>query len=128
MLAVVSFVIVAFASLVNSFRIPRMILARPFALSMSTSSTEGMIMRRVDQWACVKDCGACCKLGPLDSRPDLDTYLTPSELTLYKSMVGVDDWCINYDKQTRMCTIYDTRFEVYNNRSPRLSIYTQISV
>jgi uncharacterized protein len=53
--------------------------------------------------------GACCKLGPLDSRPDLDQYLTPEELRLYTSMIAKDDWCINFDKEKRMCKIYDTR-------------------
>ena len=37
---------------------------------------DTFILRRVDKWACVKNCGACCKLGPLDSRPDLESYLT----------------------------------------------------
>jgi Fe-S-cluster containining protein len=68
-----------------------------------------MILRRVDKWACVKNCGACCKLGPLDSRPDLGTYLSPEELALYESMIGADDWCVNFDKQSRMCKIYDER-------------------
>ncbi|KAJ1442370.1 hypothetical protein B484DRAFT_322056 [Ochromonadaceae sp. CCMP2298] len=68
-----------------------------------------MILRRVDKWACVKNCGACCKLGPLDSRPDLDTYLSPEELAKYESMIGADDWCINFDKESRMCKIYEDR-------------------
>lgn len=34
---------------------------------------EPEILRKIDEWACVKGCGACCKLGPLDSRPDLAT-------------------------------------------------------
>lgn len=24
-------------------------------------------------------------------------------------MIGADDWCINYDKEARMCKIYETR-------------------
>ena len=40
------------------------------------TSLDTFILRRVDKWACVKNCGACCKLGPLDSRPDLESYLT----------------------------------------------------
>lgn len=59
-------------------------------------------------WQCVKNCGACCELSPAD-RPDLADYLSPSELSLYISMVGKDGWCIHYDKDQRLCTIYDER-------------------
>jgi len=67
------------------------------------------ILRKIDTWACVANCGACCKLGPLSSRPDLAEYLSPDDLSTYKSMVGDDDWCVNFDKKTRKCTIYQTR-------------------
>lgn len=67
------------------------------------------ILRKVDQWACVRNCGACCMLGPIESRPDLDTYLTADELTQYKSMIGADNWCKHFDKEKRLCTIYDER-------------------
>jgi uncharacterized protein len=76
---------------------------------MSAPSDSDPILRRLDKWACVKGCGACCKLGPLDSRPDLPEYLSTEELDLYKSMIGPDDWCINYDKEKRLCKIYETR-------------------
>lgn len=33
------------------------------------------------------------------------------ELTKYKSMIGEDDWCVNFDKTNRMCKIYDERPE-----------------
>lgn len=72
-------------------------------------SSDDMILRRVDKWACVKNCGACCKLGPIESRPDLETYLSAEEHQLYKSMIGHDNWCKNFDKNTRMCKIYDER-------------------
>jgi len=70
-----------------------------------------VILRQIDGWACVKGCGACCKLGPLESRPDLETYLDINEFALYNSMIGTDDWCINFDKQLRMCKIYESRPE-----------------
>jgi len=73
------------------------------------SSSPSTILRRVDKWACVSGCGACCKLGPLDSRPQLGEYLTPEELTTYKSLIGPDDWCVNFDKDKRLCKIYDDR-------------------
>ena len=103
-------------------------------LSMSSltppTSANNKILRKVDKWACISNCGACCKLGmsdyfdlirlvtnfiswlhvgPIESRPDLDTYLTPPELEKYKSMIGSDDWCIHFDKKKRMCTIYEDR-------------------
>jgi uncharacterized protein len=59
-------------------------------------------------WHCVSHCGACCNLNPKD-RPDLDQYLTPENLRLYHSMVGDDGWCINYNKTSRQCNIYDDR-------------------
>lgn len=100
-----------------SFKSPirnlKMTVGRSEILLMSTTDdiSSDMILRRIDKWACVKNCGACCKLGPLESRPDLESYLTKDELSTYKSMVGADDWCINYNKETRQCTIYDTRPE-----------------
>lgn len=59
-------------------------------------------------WQCVKNCGACCQLDPAD-RPDLADYLSPTDLSLYLSMVGEDGWCVNYDKTKRECRIYDER-------------------
>ena len=43
---------------------------------LQMSAIDDGILRRVDKWACIKDCGACCKLGPLEDRPDLSEYLT----------------------------------------------------
>ncbi|GAB4534962.1 MAG: YkgJ family cysteine cluster protein [Pleurocapsa sp.] len=62
----------------------------------------------VKEWRCIDNCGACCNLTPED-RPGLEDYLTPEELKLYMSMVGEDGWCINYDQDTRKCTIYEQR-------------------
>lgn len=59
-------------------------------------------------WQCVKQCGACCNLTPSD-RPDLAEYLLPEELELYMSMVGDGGWCINYERNTRECRIYEDR-------------------
>ncbi len=62
----------------------------------------------MSNWLCVENCGACCNLDPSD-RPELESYLTSEELELYFSMVGEDNWCINYDKDTRKCKIYEQR-------------------
>ncbi|MDX2214033.1 MAG: YkgJ family cysteine cluster protein [Oculatellaceae cyanobacterium bins.114] len=59
-------------------------------------------------WRCVKQCGACCHLDPSD-RPDLEEYLTPDDLAIYLSLVGVDGWCTNFDQDTRECRIYPDR-------------------
>ena len=47
-------------------------------------------------------------LDPSD-RPDLEEYLPPEQLAIYMSMVGEDGWCINLNKDTRSCNIYDDR-------------------
>jgi uncharacterized protein len=59
-------------------------------------------------WKCIKQCGACCNLDPSD-RPELSEYLQPEQLAIYMSMVGSDGWCINLDRDTRSCNIYDAR-------------------
>lgn len=59
-------------------------------------------------WHCVKNCGACCQLDPVD-RPDLENYLSAEELELYLSMVGEEGWCINFDRDSRECKIYEQR-------------------
>ena len=59
-------------------------------------------------WRCVKSCGACCHLDPVD-RPDLGEYLSAEELALYLSLVGPDGWCIHFDQTSRQCQIYENR-------------------
>lgn len=59
-------------------------------------------------WQCVKNCGACCNLDPID-RPDLGDYLNDEEIVTYLTMVGEDGWCINFNKETRECSIYEKR-------------------
>ena len=80
-------------------------------LFATTTSTDADILRKVENWGCVKNCGACCKLGPLDSRPDLQSYLTEDQYKLFISMIGPDDWCKHFDKENRLCTIYENRPE-----------------
>lgn len=36
-------------------------------------------------------------------------HSSKDELATYVSMIGEDDWCVNYDKEKRMCGIYETR-------------------
>ena len=63
---------------------------------------------KLGQWQCVSNCGACCNLTP-EERPNLAEYLSSEELKLYMAMVGEDGWCINFDRDTRKCQIYDDR-------------------
>lgn len=61
-------------------------------------------------WACVKNCGACCVLDKGPDYPPIEEVLTdPAEASLYRSMVGPDGWCINYDKLSRSCKIHEDR-------------------
>ena len=62
----------------------------------------------MENWRCIKLCGACCHLDPTE-RPDLEEYLSPTELEEYLNLVGEDGWCINFDQETRECRIYDDR-------------------
>lgn len=59
-------------------------------------------------WRCINCCGACCHLDPAE-RPDLEDYLSPTELKQYLSLVGEGGWCINFDPDTRECRIYENR-------------------
>lgn len=59
-------------------------------------------------WRCIKGCGACCHLDPLE-RPELSDYLAPDELEAYFRLVGDDGWCIHFDPDTRECRIYENR-------------------
>ncbi|EEC75307.1 hypothetical protein OsI_11674 [Oryza sativa Indica Group] len=67
--------------------------------------------KRVVRWKCAAGCGACCKLdkGPDFPSPEEIFAEHPEDLKLYKSMIGADGWCINYDKSTRTCNIYEER-------------------
>ncbi|KAF0911912.1 hypothetical protein E2562_012739 [Oryza meyeriana var. granulata] len=67
--------------------------------------------KRVVRWKCAAGCGACCKLdkGPDFPTPEEIFAEHPEDLKLYKSMIGTDGWCTNYDKSTRTCNIYEER-------------------
>eukprot|EP00929_Paragymnodinium_shiwhaense_P011593 TRINITY_DN11754_c0_g1_i1.p1 TRINITY_DN11754_c0_g1~~TRINITY_DN11754_c0_g1_i1.p1 ORF type:complete len:618 (+),score=111.42 TRINITY_DN11754_c0_g1_i1:62-1915(+) len=59
-------------------------------------------------WKCIPQCGACCYLAP-DERPHIKDFLSAEEYEIYKGLVLPDGWCKNYDRDNRMCTIFDTR-------------------
>mmetsp|Transcript_426 Transcript_426/g.1554 ORF Transcript_426/g.1554 Transcript_426/m.1554 type:complete len:181 (+) Transcript_426:1529-2071(+) len=78
----------------------------PPARRLEALSAE--LLKARPRWACVDKCGACCYLKP-EEREDLPSWLGPEELETYKAMVSDDGWCVNYDKDRRLCQIYDTR-------------------
>ena len=59
-------------------------------------------------WKCVDNCGACCKLEPHERIEALEA-LSAKEQDLFLSMVLSDGWCRHYDKDKRICSIYETR-------------------
>ena len=64
----------------------------------------------VQQWQCIKHCGACCRLAP-DERPEALAALNDSQQQTYLAMVGDDGWCIHYDSGGQRCRIYNERPE-----------------
>lgn len=70
---------------------------------------ENNFHKRDDDWACMKNCGACCMLGPLEMRPQLQSVLSQQQYDLYVSMIGKDNWCVYFDKEKRQCTQFETR-------------------
>ncbi|ESW16490.1 hypothetical protein PHAVU_007G161000 [Phaseolus vulgaris] len=66
--------------------------------------------KKETKWHCVEGCGACCKLQKGPSFPSPEEYFDdPSDVELYKSLIGPDGWCIHYEKSTRKCSIYPDR-------------------
>ncbi|XP_057972069.1 uncharacterized protein LOC131160418 [Malania oleifera] len=61
-------------------------------------------------WKCVEGCGACCKLdkGPAFATPE-EIFHDPSDVQLFRSLIGPDGWCVHFEKSTRRCSIYADR-------------------
>ncbi|KAJ4979466.1 hypothetical protein NE237_010246 [Protea cynaroides] len=66
--------------------------------------------RKEPLWRCAKECGACCKLqkGPSFASPE-EIFHDPSDVQLYRSLIGPDGWCKHFEKTTRTCSIYSER-------------------
>ncbi|PON72804.1 zinc/iron-chelating domain protein [Parasponia andersonii] len=102
----------AHAAAIPSFRIVSM-GSRPRQAAKTTQSQSRIGFggdRKEPLWQCVEGCGACCKLnkGPSFATPE-EIFDDPSDIQLYKSMIGPDGWCIHYEKGTRKCSIYSER-------------------
>nr|GMD62698.1 uncharacterized protein LOC109180046 [Ipomoea batatas] len=83
----------------------------PTAVTSTTNNPPGFGGKGKNPvWQCVQNCGACCKLdkGPDFPSPE-EVFDDPSDIQLYKSLVGSDGWCIHYEKSTRKCSIYAER-------------------
>ena len=62
----------------------------------------------MNAWCCIENCGACCKFD-LKDRSGLKNKLSEEDITLIKSMTSEDGWCINLDRSTKKCLIYEDR-------------------
>ncbi|XP_059428190.1 uncharacterized protein LOC132161976 [Corylus avellana] len=85
--------------------------ARTKAAAKQRSSSVGFGRSRKEPlWRCVEGCGACCKLdkGPSFVTPE-EVFSDPLDIELYRSLTGPDGWCINFNKGTRTCSIYNDR-------------------
>lgn len=58
---------------------------------------------RIGSWVCMKNCGACCFLGATDAPDDAGVAAQLLDMT------GEDGWCKHFDKQTRSCSIHETK-------------------
>ncbi len=67
-------------------------------------------MKRTEKqsWKCISQCGACCRLAPLERIEAIES-LSPSQAKTYLKMVGENGWCVHYDTGSRSCKIYDER-------------------
>ena len=59
-------------------------------------------------WSCIENCGACCKFD-LTERTDLENKLSSNDIALINSMTNKDGWCKYLDRNSKKCTIYETR-------------------
>ena len=59
-------------------------------------------------WSCISGCGACCKLDPIE-RYEALAVLSEQGKKQYLDLVGKDGWCKHYDKNRKICLIYQDR-------------------
>ena len=70
--------------------------------SDSSSSTPA-------KWRCMKNCGACCKLGDFDMEVLREMLRKEDDVVEYLSMIGPDGWCKWFNSSSRTCTKYNER-------------------
>jgi len=59
---------------------------------------------RIGSWVCMKNCGACCFLGASEA-PDAAPHIAEQ----LRDMTGSDGWCKFFDKESRSCSIHETK-------------------
>ena len=64
---------------------------------------ESQEWARIGSWVCMKNCGACCFLGATEA-PD-DEGIAEQ----LRDMTGSDGWCKFFDKESRSCSIHETK-------------------
>ncbi len=64
--------------------------------------------KKNSKWQCISNCGACCKLDPLE-RLEAIEVLSKDQLDEYLGLVGKDGWCRHYDTNSHKCKIYADR-------------------
>ena len=60
------------------------------------------------RWKCIEKCGACCRLDP-EERVEAIEALDNSQIKQFDKLIGEDGWCVNYNKHSRTCMIYENR-------------------
>ncbi|KAL0545036.1 hypothetical protein IC582_020174 [Cucumis melo] len=96
---------------VTAARKPKKIATKDSKTTQGRNTNVGFGGKRKEQlWQCIEGCGACCKLakGTSFASPE-EIFQNTSDIELYKSLIGVDGWCIHYEKTTRKCSIYADR-------------------
>lgn len=61
------------------------------------------------KWKCMKQCGACCKLGEFEEDVLYDMLQSEKDVEEYLGMIRSDGWCKYFNFDTRQCNCYDTR-------------------
>lgn len=61
------------------------------------------------KWSCVKNCGACCKIGDYDAEVLKGMLRDENDVLEYIAMIGEDGWCRHFNSTLRNCSIYEKR-------------------
>lgn len=63
---------------------------------------------KATKWQCIPNCGACCKLDPIERTEALEA-LNADQQKVFMDMVLPNGWCRNFDSGSRTCRIYNER-------------------
>ena len=65
-------------------------------------------MIKTNNWTCIENCGACCKLAPQE-RIEALSVLDLDQQKKYLELVLPDGWCKYFDKSNKKCKVYEAR-------------------